>query len=103
MSPTIAMARAAARTQALKQALAKVQDWHAAVDLLFLEAWETDPAPGAAAALRIAQIRRANPVLAAEIRAELKGGRPLTPGERDALADPPPAKPRPRAAAKASL
>jgi hypothetical protein len=35
--------------------------------------------------LRVAQIRRANPALAAEIRAELKRGRPLTGQERAAL------------------
>ncbi len=40
-------------------------------DLLFLENWERNPAPGTAAALRIGQIRRANPRLAAEIREEL--------------------------------
>ena len=42
-----------------------------AEDLLFLERWELCPQPGPAAALRIAQIRRANPDLAAAIRAEL--------------------------------
>ena len=40
-------------------------------DLQFLENWESNPAPGTAAALRIGQIRRANPDLAAEIRREV--------------------------------
>jgi hypothetical protein len=55
-------------------------------DLLFLEQWELRPSPGAAAALRVIQLRRANPDLAAEIRAEL--GR-LSLQERVALAAPP--------------
>ena len=55
-------------------------------DLLFLERWEMAPLPGSAAALRVGQIRRANPMLAAEIRAEMKRGRPLTDAERRALA-----------------
>ena len=53
---------------------------------MFLELWERVPMPGAFAALRVGQIRRANPELAAEIRAELERGRPLTPEERAALA-----------------
>lgn len=40
-------------------------------DLRFLERWEADPEQGLAATLRAGQIRRANPVLAAAIRAEL--------------------------------
>ncbi len=35
--------------------------------------------------MRINQIRRANPGLAAEVRAELRQGRPLTGTERDAV------------------
>jgi hypothetical protein len=54
-------------------------------DLLFLEQWEMSPLAGTAAALRINQIRRANPELAAEVRAEVTRGRPLTPDERQAL------------------
>jgi hypothetical protein len=50
-----------------------------------LEAWEVDPLPWAGPALRVGQIRRANPGLAAEIRAELIQGRPLTQDERAAL------------------
>lgn len=73
------------RTEALRRALDEVRDEVSAVDLLFLETWEVEPAPGAAAALRVHQLRRANPLLAAEIRAELTRGRPLTSGERAAL------------------
>ena len=54
-------------------------------DLLFLEAWEIQPRPEVGIALRVHQIRRANPLLAAEIRAELKRGRPLTETERAVL------------------
>lgn len=46
-----------------------------AEDLLFLERWELCPLPGPAAALRVAQLRRANPDLAAAIRAELAAAR----------------------------
>ncbi len=48
-----------------------VGDATSLADLLFLERWEMVPAPGPAAALRVSQIRRANPGLSAEIRAEL--------------------------------
>lgn len=41
--------------------------------------------PGAGFMLRVGQLRRANPGLAAEIRDELRRGRPLTPAERAAL------------------
>jgi hypothetical protein len=58
-------------TQALRRALPKVRDDASASDLLFLERWEMHPLPGVATALRITQIRRANPELAAAIRAEL--------------------------------
>ncbi len=78
------------RTAALRRALQALRDARAADDLLFLESWEAHPLPGAGAALRIGQIRRANPGLAAEIRAELRNGRPLTPGEREALNRPEP-------------
>jgi hypothetical protein len=70
---------------ALRRVLAQSADRRSAEDLLFLERWEMMPLPGAASALRVAQLRRANPVLAAEIRAELKYGRPLTGAERAAL------------------
>ena len=73
-------------TAAVRRVLDSIADDAVAADLLFLERWEMTPMPGAAAALRVGQIRRANPVLAAEIRAELKQGRPLTAAERAALA-----------------
>ena len=63
------------RTEALRRMLAGVRDAEVAADLRFLEAWEEMPAPGPAHALRIMQIRRANPKLAAEIRAELAARR----------------------------
>lgn len=75
-----------ATTTALRRVLETVRDESAATDLMFLERWEMQPLPGAAAAFRIGQIRRANPQLAAEIRAELARGRPLTAAERQSLA-----------------
>ena len=72
-------------TEALQTALAAVRDERSFADLIFLEQWERSPLAGAAAARRIGQIRRANPSLAAAIRAEVKVGRPLTDGERAAL------------------
>ncbi len=83
------------RTAALRRALKAVQDDRAAEDLLFLEAWEAHPLPGAGLMLRVGQLRRANPGLAAEIRAELRRGRPLTADERAAL-KPPENQPPPR-------
>ncbi len=73
------------RTEALRRALSGLRNDQAVDDLLFLESWEADPLPGAGPALRVGQLRRANPGLAAEIRAELRRGRPLTPTEREAL------------------
>lgn len=58
----------------LRVVLAKEYDRSTASDLLFLERWELCPMPGPAAALRISQIRRANPELAAAIRRELVPG-----------------------------
>ena len=72
-------------TAAVRRVLDRINNHAVAADLLFLERWEMSPMPGAAAALRVGQIRRANPALAAEIRAELKNGRPLTAAERAAL------------------
>ena len=77
--------RSPPRTEALRRALAGLRSDQAVDDLLFLESWEADPLPGAGAALRVGQLRRANPQLAAEIRAELRRGRPLTQMEREAL------------------
>ena len=63
-------------TEALRRAL--VATWSEVVmrDLLYLEAWEMTPEPGVGPALRIQQLRRANPELAAAIRAELSSARP---------------------------
>jgi hypothetical protein len=58
-------------TETLRRVLEAVQDDNYAADLLFLEQWEMHPLPGAAVALRVSQIRRANPELAAAIRAEI--------------------------------
>jgi hypothetical protein len=62
-----------AATATLRRALAQVRDPYAINDLLFLESWEIRPLPSTAAVLRIKQIRRANPDLAAAIRAEVAG------------------------------
>lgn len=64
------------RTSAAQRALAALSASRAASDLLsadlcFLENWESNPAPGTAAALRVGQIRRANPQLADAIRREV--------------------------------
>jgi len=59
------------RTEAVRRALQSLRDQAAAADLLFLEYWETQRTPDLAAMLRAGQIRRANPVLAAAIHAEL--------------------------------
>ncbi|TLU71381.1 hypothetical protein [Lichenicoccus roseus] len=69
------------KTTAAKRALSAFHSSQAGADrmsedLLFLENWESDPAPGTAAVLRIGQIRRSNPALAAEIRRELLDLRP---------------------------
>ena len=58
-------------TETLRRALEAIHNDDHAADLLFLEQWELHPLPGAAMALRISQIRRANPELAAAIRAEV--------------------------------
>ncbi len=58
-------------TATIRRALAEVRDRAWQADLLFLERWEMAPVAGAAAALRVAQIRRANPELAAAVRAEV--------------------------------
>ncbi len=71
MSDTTDEPAALAHTFALRRALQSVRDGRSVADLLFLEKWEMQPSPGAAAALRINQLRRANPALVAEIRAEL--------------------------------
>jgi hypothetical protein len=60
-------------TQAVRRALEDANNSAKAADLLFLEAWEMRPGPLLGATLRAGQIRRANPDLAAELDAELKG------------------------------
>jgi hypothetical protein len=69
-------------TRAVARALSALHDPASVSDLLFLERWEMSPLPGTAAALRVGQIRRANPALAAEIRAELARRRPAAAPER---------------------
>jgi hypothetical protein len=63
------------RSTALSRALEQIWDASAESDLLFLEAWEMRPTWNLGTMLRVAQIRRANPGLAAEIRAEHARGR----------------------------
>jgi len=58
-------------TTAVGNALVEMRDHRAAADLLFLERWEICPLPGSACALRVSQIRRANPNLVLAIRREL--------------------------------
>lgn len=62
-------------TLALQRVLYDEDNRRTAEDLLFLERWEIHPVPGPAAALRVSQIRRANPELAAAIRNELTASR----------------------------
>ena len=76
------------RTQAVRRAIAELRSDMAAADLMFLEQWEVEPAPQLGVVLRANQIRRANPALAQEIRAELRQGRPLTAAERASLLAP---------------
>jgi hypothetical protein len=83
------------RTEALRRVIGTVADSPTVADLLFLEEWECAPSPQLGSTLRAHQIRRANPLLAAEIRAELSRGRPLTAAEREALAAGPPRGRRP--------
>ena len=64
-----------AQTEAVRRAVADSRDHRTVADLLFLERWEMAPIPGPAAALRAAQIRRANPTLAAQLRAEVARAR----------------------------
>ncbi len=62
-------------TSAVKRAVATARSPALLADLLFLERWEIAPIPGSAAALRVSQIRRANPDLVAAVRAELAAAR----------------------------
>lgn len=70
---------AAPRTVALKRVSARIGEGDMA-DSLFLERWEAGLVRCPSVLLRIRQIRRANPVLAAEIRAELAHGGSLVRG-----------------------
>jgi hypothetical protein len=81
-----------AATLALRRVLSQVRDPNTIADLLYLERWEIRPLPSPAAVLRIKQIRRANPDLAAAIRAEL-AGKPFMPSP-DLAAKPAAAHPR---------
>ena len=58
-------------TTVLRNALPCIVSPSARDDLLFLERWEILPQLGIALALRMQQIRRANPELARAIRAEV--------------------------------
>ena len=66
-------------TSALQGAMPAIRDRSARDDLLFLERWEMAPLEGIGPALRVQQIRRANPELADAIRAEVAGRRPRGP------------------------
>jgi hypothetical protein len=63
----------------LRRALPALRDHTAQNDLLFLERWEIAPQSGTALALRVQQIRRANPELADAIRTEIAGLRTAPP------------------------
>jgi hypothetical protein len=69
-------------TTALRTAISSTGDRRVAEDFLFLELWERAPTPGPAAALRVQQIRRANPELAAAIRHEIGGTETEGPARR---------------------
>lgn len=62
-------------TMAVRQALQGINNSRVEDDLLFLEAWQMRPSAHPGATLRVSQIRRANPGLAAAIDAELKAAR----------------------------
>ena len=59
-------------TRAVSLALQSMADPMARSDLLFLEEWEIRRTANPGAVLRISQIRRANPDLAAAVARELK-------------------------------
>ena len=73
-----------AATATLRRVLTQVRDPYTIDDLLFLESWEMRPLPSTAAVLRIKQIRRANPSLAAAIRAEI-AGKPALQNRQDTI------------------
>ena len=74
MPATLTYNPAAPCTAAVRRHLEAPGNGAMMADLLFLERWEMSPAPTAGSLLRVAQIRRANPELAAAIRAELAQG-----------------------------
>lgn len=59
------------RTSVVRDLMARQNDPAMLADLLFLERWEASPAHGAGSVLRVAQIRRALPDVAAAVRAEI--------------------------------
>ncbi len=59
-------------TSVLRRVLGNEHNESVVADLIYLERWEIAPMPGIASALRVSQIRRANPELAAAVRAELQ-------------------------------
>ena len=73
--PAIRLDFTRAQTEAVRRAMAESRDHRLLADLLFLERWEMVPIHGPAAALRVAQIRRANPMLAEQVRAEVARAR----------------------------
>jgi hypothetical protein len=75
MSTTQTTASAQPRTEAVRALMARMKDPALLADLLFLERWEADPAHGAGSVMRVAQIRRALPDLAAAVRAEIAHAR----------------------------
>ena len=73
------------RTDAVRRVLNEISDPTVIADLLFLEAWESGPMSSIAATMRAAQIRRANPELAAQIRKETQRMRAASSGHTAAL------------------
>jgi hypothetical protein len=69
-------------TLAVREALRGINNSAIEADLLFLEAWEMHPSSHLGVTLRASQIRRANPILAAAIDAELKAGSTRTAVQR---------------------
>ncbi len=64
--------RKAPYTEAVRRMLQSPNSAGLEADLLFLEAWEMEPSSNLGSALRVSQIRRANPGLVEEISKELK-------------------------------
>ena len=63
------------KTEAVRALMARLKDPALLADLLVLERWEAEPAHGAGSVMRVAQIRRALPDLAAAVRAEIAHAR----------------------------